>query len=88
MVQWRMPNSAMERLSQTGFLFLQHPATEERINVTTACEAVEANRPDRLIVPFHVEANLSVRPRGLHAAEACACSRPSPEQAMRILRNL
>ncbi len=73
LVQWRMPNSAMERLSQTGFLFLQHPATGEHINITVACEAVEANRPDRLIVPFHAEADLLVRPR-LACCGACAWS--------------
>ena len=56
-----MPDSAIGRLNQTGFLFLQHPATQERVNVSVVCEAVAANKSDLLIVPFHIEAELSVR---------------------------
>ena len=61
-LQWRMPNSAIGRLSQTGFLYLQQPGgTKERVNMTVVSEAVNGNNTDRLIVPFHIEADLSVR---------------------------
>ena len=59
-----MPDSAIGRLNETGFLFLQQPATQERVNISVVCEAVSANRSDQLIVPFHMEAELLVRIHG------------------------
>ena len=75
--QWRMPNSAIGRLNQTGFLYLQHPATREHVNVTVVCEAVKGNNTDRLIVPFHIEADLSVCPQlSQPPASTSACTSP------------